>query len=71
MTGQGRTHRQDTPGITSRPDHIKLNRHFNEQIIFHDRVTPAVVKALRTVGHCGTSKEKNDINSCGSVSCTD
>ncbi len=26
MTGQGRTHRQDTPGITSRPDEIKLKR---------------------------------------------
>ncbi len=27
MTGQGSTHKQDTPGITSRPDNIKLNRH--------------------------------------------
>ncbi len=27
MTGQGSTHKQDTPGITSRPDHLKLNRH--------------------------------------------
>ncbi len=26
-TGQGSTHKQDTPGITSRPDNIKLNRH--------------------------------------------
>ncbi len=27
MTGQGSTHKQDTPGTTSRPAPIKLNRH--------------------------------------------
>ncbi len=26
MAGQGKAYRQDTPGITSRPDEIKLKR---------------------------------------------
>ncbi len=27
MAGQGKAYRQDKPGVTSRPDEMKLNRH--------------------------------------------